>query len=136
MTTFISFEGCSEIDITIFIMNNKKIYLFVGFTSIKSFVNSTIRLAWRITEWKKIFPDKTPFRENPKTIALSSGVERIQGSKSRPYWVIRKCSPEIKQNCPAWEFRAGHLCRFINGTICQGKVQMGMSFRMTLNERE
>lgn len=43
--------------------------------------------------------------------------------KNRPCWVIRNCPKEIKQHCPAWEFQAGHLCWFINGTICQGKVQ-------------
>ena len=43
--------------------------------------------------------------------------------KNRPCWVIRKCPVEIRQNCPAWEFQVGHLCWFINGTICQGQVQ-------------
>ena len=40
--------------------------------------------------------------------------------KNKPCWTIRKCAVELKQNCPAWEFEAGHLCWFINGTICQG----------------
>ncbi len=35
-------------------------------------------------------------------------------------WVIKKCPPARKQQCPAWEFRAGKLCWFINGTICEG----------------
>jgi hypothetical protein len=35
-------------------------------------------------------------------------------------WVIKKCPPEIKKQCPAWEFQAGKLCWFINGTICCG----------------
>ena len=38
-------------------------------------------------------------------------------------WKIRGCPKEIKQNCPAWEFKVGHLCWFINGTICHGEVQ-------------
>ena len=33
----------------------------------------------------------------------------------------RYCSEKIRQRCPAWEFQAGHLCWFINGTICQGQ---------------
>lgn len=41
----------------------------------------------------------------------------------RPCWVIRNCPAETKQNCPAWEFRVGNLCWFINGTICHGHVQ-------------
>src|SRR4030042_5447180 len=41
----------------------------------------------------------------------------------KPCWVMRKCPVELKRNCPAWEFQAGHLCWFINGTNCQGEVQ-------------
>lgn len=36
-------------------------------------------------------------------------------------WEIRQCPAEQRQSCPAWEFHCGHLCWFINGTICQGK---------------
>jgi len=43
--------------------------------------------------------------------------------KIRPCWVIRKCPTEISRNLPAREFQVGHLCWFINGTICQGQVQ-------------
>jgi len=44
-------------------------------------------------------------------------------SKDRkPCWVIKKCPSEIKKQCPAWEFQAGNLCWFINGTICCGGV--------------
>jgi hypothetical protein len=43
--------------------------------------------------------------------------------KNSSCWVIRKCPTETKENCPAWEFRVGNLCWFINGTICQGHVQ-------------
>jgi hypothetical protein len=28
-------------------------------------------------------------------------------------WVMRKCPVEVKRNCPAREFQAGHLCWFI-----------------------
>lgn len=35
-------------------------------------------------------------------------------------WVIKKCPKERKKKCPAWEFKAGKLCWFINGTICAG----------------
>ena len=33
-------------------------------------------------------------------------------------WDIRRCSEEVRESCPAWEFNAGHLCWFISGTIC------------------
>lgn len=43
--------------------------------------------------------------------------------KSPSCWEMRQCSPETREACPAWEFNLGHLCWFINGTICQGKAQ-------------
>jgi uncharacterized protein YifE (UPF0438 family) len=49
--------------------------------------------------------------------------QKVPQKKRKACWVIRKCHREIKQNCPAWEFQVGNLCWFINGTICQGKVQ-------------
>ena len=42
---------------------------------------------------------------------------------SQPYWMIRHCSLQIRQACPAWEFNAGLFCWFINGTLCQGRAQ-------------
>ena len=47
-----------------------------------------------------------------------------QGSEAiRPCWVVKKCPPERKKNCPAWEFQAGQFCWFINGTICDCKAR-------------
>jgi len=40
-----------------------------------------------------------------------------------PCWEILDCPLFLKVHCPAWEFRAGTLCWFINGTICGGMVQ-------------
>ncbi|UCG66843.1 MAG: helix-turn-helix transcriptional regulator [Deltaproteobacteria bacterium] len=52
-------------------------------------------------------------------------VSRTGGShkERKPCWTIKKCPPERKRECPAWQFRAGRLCWFINGTTCEGKVQ-------------
>jgi hypothetical protein len=50
---------------------------------------------------------------------LLSRVERNQKGRKQ-CWVIKKCPPETKKQCPAWEFQAGKLCWFINGTICCG----------------
>jgi DNA-binding XRE family transcriptional regulator len=52
--------------------------------------------------------------------------------KERPCWVIRTCPNETKQNCPAWEFNAGNLCWFINGTICQGQKQVSWEKKMKI----
>ena len=43
----------------------------------------------------------------------------------KPCWTVNKCNSTKKENCPAWEFRAGTLCWFINGTICSGSVKKG-----------
>ena len=42
--------------------------------------------------------------------------------KQKSCWTIKKCPPKQKKQCPAWEFKAGKLCWFINGTICDGIV--------------
>lgn len=49
-----------------------------------------------------------------------------------PCWVIKKCPKEKKRNCPAWEFQAGHLCWFINGTICYGEAQESWRKKMEM----
>lgn len=44
------------------------------------------------------------------------------GNHDRPCWKIRKCGGAAKRQCPAWEFRTGELCWFINGTVCDGQA--------------
>ncbi len=48
----------------------------------------------------------------------------------QPCWKIQKCSAQDRRRCPAWEFHAGSLCWFINGTICLGKPQMTWGHKM------
>lgn len=50
----------------------------------------------------------------------------------RPCWVMKQCPPERKQQCPAWEFQAGDLCWFINGTICEGVVHPNWHEKMKI----
>ena len=57
--------------------------------------------------------------------AMKKGVKNL-----RPCWEIRGCPLENRQACPAWEFKAGHFCWFINGTICQGKPRVNWSQKM------
>lgn len=49
-------------------------------------------------------------------------MKEMKGKPLVPCWEMRKCPPEKKGECPAWEFNTGHMCWFINGTICQGKA--------------
>ena len=49
-----------------------------------------------------------------------------------PCWVVKKCPEAVRQNCPAWELQVGQLCWFINGTICQGNIQIGWNEKMEI----
>ncbi len=61
-------------------------------------------------------------------------VSKIAENRKRrkPCWAIKKCSPNQKAHCPAWEFKAGNLCWFINGTICEGSVQKNWKEKMKI----
>jgi MOSC domain-containing protein YiiM len=48
---------------------------------------------------------------------------RDASQKPNLCWKIKRCSAEHRSRCPAWEFRAGALCWFISGTICEGTAQ-------------
>lgn len=37
-------------------------------------------------------------------------------------WTTKKCPVDLRKQCPAWEFKAGKMCWFINGTVCDGMV--------------
>lgn len=62
-------------------------------------------------------------------LAFSKGTKKLQ---RRPCWVVTKCPREIRERCPAWEFKAGRFCWFINGTFCKGKVQSAWREKMKL----
>lgn len=47
-------------------------------------------------------------------------------------WEIRRCPSRMRENCPAWELKSGHLCWFIDGTIRQGKPQKSWAPKMLL----
>jgi len=61
-------------------------------------------------------------------------VSRKRGSNKgrKPCWVIKRCPSDRKGQCPAWEFQAGRLCWFINGTICEGVVQKNWHEKMKI----
>lgn len=54
------------------------------------------------------------------------------GQKPKPCWVVKKCPTERKKRCPAWEFQAGRICWFINGTICECEVQKNWREKMKI----
>ncbi len=59
-------------------------------------------------------------------------VKKTHDKRSRPCWTIEDCPAETRQNCPAWEFKAGHLCWLINGTTCQGQIQENWGKKMDI----
>jgi len=61
---------------------------------------------------------------------VASREDRIQ--RRKPCWTIKKCPPERKKQCPAFEFHAGKLCWFINGTVCDGFVQKDWEKKMVI----
>jgi DNA-binding XRE family transcriptional regulator len=67
--------------------------------------------------WRRI-----PIHAERQTLFLFA-LKKEKDEKIKSCWIIKKCPSAQKRQCPAWEFRAGKLCWFINGTICQGTVQ-------------
>jgi len=59
-------------------------------------------------------------------------MKKLPPKKAKPCWETQKCPVETKRTCPAWEFRAGHLCWFINGTICNGEIQESWRKKMKI----
>jgi DNA-binding XRE family transcriptional regulator len=62
---------------------------------------------------------------------LLSRVKKSAGL-SKPCWVIKKCPSSRRVRCPAWEFQAGTLCWFINGTICECEAQSSWREKMKI----
>jgi len=38
-------------------------------------------------------------------------------------WETKRCPEKKRRQCPAWEFDAGQICWFINGTICNSTTK-------------
>lgn len=47
-------------------------------------------------------------------------------------WTIKKCPPERRKACPAWEFQSGNMCWFTCGTLCANAVQEKWAQKMLL----
>ncbi len=67
---------------------------------------------------------------NERHLLFLLALRGSHGKRYKPCWIIQKCPMETRRNCPAWEYQAGHLCWFINGTICKGKVQENWQKKM------
>ncbi|VAW41214.1 hypothetical protein MNBD_DELTA04-1153 [hydrothermal vent metagenome] len=58
-----------------------------------------------------------PLHVERQTYFLLINQRQKTTQRRKDCWVRKKC--EYKKVCPAWEFQAGHLCWFINGTQCE-----------------
>jgi DNA-binding XRE family transcriptional regulator len=74
--------------------------------------------------WRKI----PPLIER-QMLFLAARKDKLRRN-TRPCWEVRKCSPDLREACPAWEFRVVDLCWFINGTICRGKPEKNWNRKM------
>jgi hypothetical protein len=43
--------------------------------------------------------------------------QRGRNTSLTPCWEKKQCLE--REHCPAWEFQSGHLCWFLNGTLCE-----------------
>jgi len=58
-----------------------------------------------------------------RQLLLLLALKRASDETVRPCWEIKECPGEWRGKCSAWEYQAGHLCWFINGTFCRGECQ-------------
>jgi len=75
--------------------------------------------------WRKI-----PHHVERQLLFLLSRFILSTGKKTDQCWDIRKCSEDKQKKCPAWEFKAGDLCWFINGTKCSGEAHNSWEDKM------
>ncbi len=68
--------------------------------------------------------------ERQSLFLLSLRPEISKGLKN--CWKIKSCGKDMREGCPAWGFRAGKMCWFINGTICEGKPQGSWKKKMEM----
>jgi hypothetical protein len=51
---------------------------------------------------------------------------------AKPCWIIKKCPPKRRRECPAHEYNAGRFCWMVNGTICECKAQKNWKEKMKI----
>ena len=76
--------------------------------------------------WRKV-----PVHVERQILFLYS-MGRKGAKKGQACWSIRHCAPVLRESCPAYEFHSGHLCWFINGTLCHGKAQSSWASKMKI----
>jgi len=72
-----------------------------------------------------------PAHAERQILFLTSMWDRGKTGK-KACWTVKRCPTEKRNNCPAWEYSAGDLCWFINGTICEGDVHKDWKSKMRI----
>ncbi len=75
--------------------------------------------------WRKI-----PHHVERQLLFLVFKINRKDGEPLDKCWDILNCPDKVQKTCPAWEFDAGDLCWFINGTKCNGKARASWEDKM------
>lgn len=75
--------------------------------------------------WRKI-----PHHVERQLLFLLSRSILNNGQNQDKCWDIQKCSDSKMKKCPAWEFKSGDLCWFINGTKCSGEAHNSWADKM------
>jgi len=75
--------------------------------------------------WRKI-----PHHVERQLLFLLSRVILDGDNPSDKCWNIMNCSGKKLKNCPAWEYKSGDLCWFINGTKCSGEAHNSWEDKM------
>lgn len=75
--------------------------------------------------WRKI-----PHHVERQLLFLFSRSILTPGQDPDKCWEIQKCPDRKLKKCPAWEFKAGDLCWFINGTKCSGEAHHSWEDKM------
>jgi DNA-binding XRE family transcriptional regulator len=74
---------------------------------------------------------KVPVHTERQSLLLLS-LKQFRTKERRPCWLVKKCPVKTRKDCPAWELGGGHLCWFINGTICHGQPQKSWRKKMDI----
>ena len=74
--------------------------------------------------WRKI-----PHHVERQLLFLVPRAQNPQEGKSN-CWEINQCPESTLETCPAWEFKSGDICWFINGTKCSGQAHSSWEEKM------
>lgn len=75
--------------------------------------------------WRKI-----PHHVERQLLFILSRVMMGKGKNTDKCWDILKCPESKQEKCPAYEFDAGDMCWFINGTKCSGEAHNSWADKM------